>query len=121
MTAGLYPFTRAYAKEFKALTGFAAQISRTVGAEQSLFFYTPQPYSSEFDEFSQVYFYLNRSVPLARCAEQADFSRCPPGYYVLRERHWRPLRATPDSHLILDSRGGSGPDARPHLVLVRRD
>lgn len=121
VTAGLYPFTRAYAKEFKALTGFAAQISRTVGAEQPLFFYTPQPYSSEFDEFSQVYFYLNRPVPLARCAEQADFSRCPPGYYVLRERHWRPLRATPDSHLILDSRGGSGPDARPHLVLVRRD
>ena len=120
-TAGLYPFTRAYAKEFKGLTGFATHISRTVGAEQPLFFYTPQPYSSEFDEFSQVYFYLNRPVPLAPCAEQGDFSRCQPGYYVLRERHWRPLQHTPNTHLVVNSQSVSGPDARTRLVLVRRD
>ncbi len=120
-TAGLSPCTRAYAKEFKALTGFAAHISRTVGTEQPIFFYTPQPYSSEFDEFSQVYFYLGRPVPLAACAEQPDFSRCRPGYYILRERHWRPLPHTPGTHLIVASRSVSGPDARVRLVLVRRD
>ena len=65
-TCGVYPFTRAYAKEFRSLTDFAAQISQTVGSEEPLFFYTPEPYSSEFDEFSQVYFYLNRSVPFGR-------------------------------------------------------
>ncbi len=120
-TAGLYPFTRAYAKEFKSLTGFATQISQAVGAEQPLFFYTPQTYSSEFDEFSQIYFYLNRPVRLAPCAEHSDFSRCQPGYYVLRERFWRSLQHTPNTRLVVDSQSGSGPDARPHLVLVRRD
>lgn len=120
-TAGLSPFTRAYAKQFKALTGFAAHISQAVGPDQCVFFYTPRPYSSEFDEFSQVYFYLNRPVPLAACAEQPDFSRCQPGYYILRERHWRPRQHTPGTHLVVDSRSVSGPDARLRLVLVRRD
>ena len=120
-TAGIYPFTRAYSKEFKNLTGFAGQITQTLGPEEPLFFYTPEPYSSEFDEFSQVYFYLNRHVPLAPCAQQADLSRCPPGYYILRTRHWQQLEQTQETQLVLDSRTSAAPGARPHLVLIRRD
>lgn len=119
-TGGLYPFTRAYSKEFKSLTGFAAQISQTVRPEDPLFFYTPEPYSSEFDEFSQVYFYLTRSVPLADCAEQADLSRCKPGYYILRSRHWQQLQPTQNMRLVLESKHSAGPGARVRLVLVQR-
>src|SRR5262245_48661445 len=68
-TIAIYPFTRAYAKEFKAFAGFAVALKQTVGADEPFFFYTPESYSAEFDEFSQVYFYLNRHVPLAPCAE----------------------------------------------------
>ncbi len=118
-TISVYPFTRAYTKEFKAFTGFASVLKQTVGANEPLFFYTPEPYSSEFDEFSQVYFYLNRHVPLAPCAEQVDFSRCAPGYYLLRERHWQSLRTMPNVRQILESRDSAGPDAQTWLVLVR--
>jgi hypothetical protein len=117
--SGLYPFTRAYSKEFKAFTGFAATIQQTVRPADPLFFYTPEPYSSEFDEFSQVYFYLNRHVPLASCATQPDFSRCQPGYYLIRDRHWQLLRSLPNVQQILDSRDSSGPDAPTWLILVR--
>src|SRR5437016_5368983 len=86
-TLGISPFTRTYSKEFKAFTGFAAAIRQTVGLDDPLFFYTPAPYSAESDEFSQVYFYLNRRVPLAPCAAQADLGRCLPGYYLLRLSH----------------------------------
>ena len=119
-TCGLYPFTRAYAKELRSLTGFAAQIVQTVKPGEPLFFYTPEPYSSEFDEFSQVYFYLNRSVPLADCAEQADLSHCSPGYYILRARHWRQLQPTQNMRLMLESRHSAAPGARVRLVLVQR-
>jgi 4-amino-4-deoxy-L-arabinose transferase-like glycosyltransferase len=118
-TVGLYPFTRAYSKEFKAFTGFAATIKRTVGPNDPLWFYTPESYSSEFDEFSQVYFYLDRRVPLAPCAQQPDFGRCTPGYYLLRATHWQKLRATPYAHLVLDSVDSAGPDAETRLVLIR--
>jgi len=120
-TAGLYPFTRAYAKEFKALTGFADQIAQTLEPEEPLLFYTPEPYSSEFDEFSQVYFYLDRHVPLAPCAQQADLSRCTPGYYILRARHWQQLEQTPQTQLVLESHQSAAPGARLRLVLIRRD
>src|SRR5712692_4799244 len=118
-TISVYPFTRAYAKEFKAFTGFAAVIKQTVGANEPLFFYTPELYSSEFDEFSQVYFYLNRHVPLAPCAEQSDFARCAPGYYLLRDRHWQLIRTMPNVRQILESRDSAGPDAQTWLILVR--
>ncbi len=118
-TISVYPFTRAYAKEFKAFTGFASVIKQTVGANEPLFFYTPEPYSSEFDEFSQVYFYLDRHVPLAPCAEQPDFSRCAPGYYLLRDRHWQLTRTMPNVRQILESRDSAGPDAQTWLILVR--
>lgn len=120
-TAGVYPFTRAYSKEFKALTGFANQIVQTLEPEEPVFFYTPEPYSSEFDEFSQVYFYLDRWVPLAPCAQQADLSRCQPGYYILRAHHWQQLEHIPEAHLVLESRTSAGPGARLRLVLIRRD
>jgi hypothetical protein len=116
----VYPFTRAYAKEYKSFTGFAAAIARMVPANAPLRFYTPEAYSSEFDEFSQVYFYLNRHVPLAPCAEQPDFSRCEPGYYVLRFRHWQKLQSPPASALVLDSADSAGPNPETRLVLVRR-
>jgi len=116
----VYPFTRAYTKEYKAFTGFAAAITQTVPANESLRFYTPEPYSSEFDEFSQVYFYLNRHVPLALCAEQPDFARCAPGYYVLRFRHWQKLQPLPVASLVLDSADSAGPNPETRLVLVRR-
>ena len=116
---GLYPFTRAYSKEFKAFTGFAAAIKQTVKTEEPLFFYTPEPFSSEFDEFSQIYFYLDRHVPLAPCAEQPDFSRCKPGYYLFRDRHWQSLQTPPNAYQILDSWDSSGPDAPTRLILVR--
>jgi len=115
---GLYPFTRAYSKEFKALTGFATAIKQTVAADAPLFFYTPEPYSSEFDEFSQVYFYLDRHVPLAACAQQPDLSRCQPGYYLLRDRHWQMLQHIPHAQLLLDSAHFAGPDAQARLVLI---
>ncbi len=118
-TAGLYPFTRAYAKEFKALTGFAAAIKQVVTPPDPLWFYTPEPYSSEFDEFSQVYFYLDRRVPLAPCAEQADFSRCEPGYYVLRSRFRQLVESSPHTRVILESTDSAGPGAQAELLLVR--
>lgn len=117
-TLGIYPFTRAYSKEFKALTGFAAAIRQTVSPGAPLFFYTPEPYSSEFDEFSQLYYYLDRHVPLASCAEQPDLSRCPPGYYVIRQRHWQSLPPAAHVQRLLDSADSAGPDARMQLVLV---
>jgi hypothetical protein len=118
-TIALYPFTRAYSKEFRALTGFAAAIKQTVRPEEPLLFYTPQPYSSEFDEFSQVYFYLDRNVPLAPCAEQRDLSRCEPGYYLLRSEFRSVVQATPNAHVLLDSTDSAGPDAQARLLLVR--
>lgn len=120
-TGGLYPFTRAYAKEFKALTGFAAAIAQVVRPHEPLWFYTPGPYSSEFDEFSQVYFYLNRRVPLASCAQQPDFSRCSPGYYLLRGQFRSLVTSVPYVRLVLHSSEVAGPDARAELVLVRLD
>jgi 4-amino-4-deoxy-L-arabinose transferase-like glycosyltransferase len=116
----VYPFTRAYTKEYKSFTGFAAAITQVVPPNQSLRFYTPEPYSSEFDEFSQVYFYLNRHVPLAICAEQPDFALCAPGYYVLRFRHWQKLQPLPTAALVLDSADSAGPNPETRLVLVRR-
>ncbi|HEV8715227.1 MAG TPA: glycosyltransferase family 39 protein [Candidatus Binatia bacterium] len=120
-TITIYPFTRAYAKEFKAFTGFAAALQQTVSADEPLFFYTPETYSSESDEFSQLYFYLNRHVPLAPCAEQPDFSRCAPGYYLIRERHWKVIRTVPNVQQILESRDSAGPDTQVWLILVRLD
>jgi hypothetical protein len=120
-TAGLYPFTRAYSKEFKALTGFAGQIAQTLAPEEPVFFYTPELYSSEFDEFSQVYFYLDRQVPLASCAQKADLSRCKPGYYILRAHHWQQLEQTPGTQLVLESRTSAAPGVRLRLVLIQRD
>jgi hypothetical protein len=116
---GLYPFTRAYFKEFKAFTGFAEAIQRQIGPNDPFWFYTPETYSSEFDEFSQVYFYLNRQVRLASCAEQPDFAQCQPGYYLLRERHWEKLRTTPRARLVLDSKDSAGPNPETRLVVVR--
>lgn len=116
----VYPFTRGYTKEYKSFTGFAAAIRRVVPANQSLRFYTPEPYSSEFDEFSQVYFYLNRHVPLAPCSEQPDFAQCEPGHYVLRFRHWLKLQPLPTAALVLDSADSVGPNPETRLVLVRR-
>ncbi|NOT54688.1 MAG: hypothetical protein HOP18_08810, partial [Deltaproteobacteria bacterium] len=78
------------------------------------------PYSSEFDEFSQVYFYLNRHVPLASCSEQPDFAQCEPGHYVLRFRHWQKLQPLPTAALVLDSANSAGPNPETRLVLVRR-
>jgi hypothetical protein len=115
---GIYPFTRAYFKEVKAFTGFAAAIQRTIDPNAPLCFYTPEPYSSEFDEFSQVYFYLNRHVRLAPCAEQPDFAQCQPGYYLLRDRHWAKLRNTPQARLVLNSKDSAGPDPETRLVVV---
>lgn len=118
-TLGVYPFTRAYAKESKTFTGFAAAIQQTVPQGEILLFYTPEPYSSEFDEFAQIYFYLDRHVPLASCAEQPDLSRCEPGYYLLRFPHWRKLKSSANAHLTLDSADFVGPNAEARLVLVR--
>ena len=120
-TIAIYPFTRAYAKEFKAFADFAVALKQTVGADEPFFFYTPESYSAEFDEFSQVYFYLNRHVPLAPCAEQPDFSRCAPGYYLLRDRHWQLIPPMPNVQQVLDSQDSAGPDAPTRLILVRRD
>jgi hypothetical protein len=117
-TVGIYPFTRAYSKDFKSFTGFAAALQQVVKPQEPLFFYTPEPYSSEFDEFSQVYFYLNRHVPLAPCAEQADFWRCTPGYYLIRDRYWQSISSLPWARRVLDSRDSAGPDAQTWLVLV---
>ena len=116
----VYPFTRAYTKEYKSFTGFAVAITQVVPTNEPLRFYTPEPYSSEFDEFSQVYFYLNRHVPLASCAEHPDFVRCEPGYYVLRFRHWQKLQPLPTAALVLDSADSAGPNPETRLVLVRR-
>ncbi|HXG21589.1 MAG TPA: glycosyltransferase family 39 protein [Methylomirabilota bacterium] len=120
-SVGMYPFTRAYFKEFKAFTGFAQAIRREVDSQSTFWFYTPEPYSSEFDEFSQVYFYLNRQVRLAPCAEQADFSRCQPGYYLIRERTWKDLHSMPRVHFVLDSKDWAGPDPETRLIVVRLD
>jgi hypothetical protein len=117
-TVGVYPFTRAYSKDFKSFTAFAAALQQVVKPQEPLFFYTPEPYSSEFDEFSQVYFYLNRHVPLAPCAEQPDFWRCAPGYYLIRDRYWQSISSFPKARRVLDSRDSAGPDAQAWLVLV---
>ncbi len=119
-TIAIYPFTRAYTKEFKSFTGFATAIKETVPTDQPLHFYTPLAYSSEFDEFSQVYFYLNRHVSLARCAEQPDLSRCEPGYYLLRFPHWQKVKESAPVQLLLDSKTLAGPDAEARLVLIHR-
>lgn len=119
-TAGIYPFTRAYSKEFKSFTGFAAAIAEAVPSTQPLRFYTPLPYSSEFDEFSQVYFYLGRHVPLAPCAEQPDLSRCEPGYYLMRFPHWQKVQTSGPAQLLLDSNISAGPDAEARLALIHR-
>jgi len=119
-TVGIYPFTRAYSKELKSFTGFTDAITKAVPVDQPLHFYTPLPYSSEFDEFSQVYFYLGRHVPLAPCAEQPDLSRCEPGYYLLRFPHWQKVKASAPAQLLLDSKESAGPDAEARLVLIRR-
>jgi hypothetical protein len=116
----VYPFTRAYTKEYKSFTGFATAMRQVVPTNEPLRFYTPEPYSSEFDEFSQVYFYLNRHVPLASCAELPDFARCAPGYYILRFRHWQKLQPLPTAALVLDSADSTGPNPETRLVLVRR-
>jgi hypothetical protein len=116
----VYPFTRAYTKEFKAFTGFATAITQTIPMNEPLRFYTPETYSSEFDEFSQVYFYLHRHVPLAPCAEQPNFAQCEPGYYILRFRHWQKLPPLPTASLVLDSADSAGPNPETRLVLVRR-
>jgi hypothetical protein len=119
-TIGIYPFTRAYSKEFKSFTGFAEALEQSVPANVPLHFYTPLAYSSEFDEFSQVYFYLGRHVPLAPCAEQPDLSRCEPGYYLMRFPHWRKVQASAPAQLLLDSKTSAGPDAEARLALVHR-
>ena len=119
-TVGIYPFTRAYAKEFKSFTGFAQALEQSVPANVPLHFYTPLPYSSEFDEFSQVYFYLDRHVQLARCAEQPDVGRCEPGYYLMRFPHWQKVKDSAPARLLLDSRESAGPDAEARLVLIQR-
>jgi hypothetical protein len=119
-TVGIYPFTRAYAKEFKSFTGFAQALAQSVPANVPLHFYTPLPYSSEFDEFSQVYFYLDRHVQLARCAEQPDVGRCEPGYYLMRFPHWQKVKDSAPARLLLDSRETAGPDAEAQLVLIQR-
>jgi hypothetical protein len=116
---GIYPFTRAYMKEFKAFTGFAEAIQRQIGPNDPFWFYTPETYSSEFDEFSQVYFYLNRQVRLAPCVEQPNFAQCQPGYYLLRFRHWEKLHDTPRTRLVLDSKDSAGPDPETRLAVVR--
>ncbi len=113
-----YPFTRAYFKEYKGMTGFAAAIQRTVDPQEPLWFYTPVSYSSEFDEFSQVYFYLDRHVPLASCAEQPEFGRCQPGYYLLRDSSWEKFRSLPHVRFVLDSKESAGPDPEIRLILV---
>jgi hypothetical protein len=118
-SVGIYPFTHAYFKEFKAFTGFAAAIHKEIQPRDNFWFYTPEQYSSEFDEFSQVYFYLDRQVRLAPCAEQPNFAQCPPGYYLLRERHWKKLSHTPHAHLVLDSKDSAGPNPETRLVVVR--
>jgi 4-amino-4-deoxy-L-arabinose transferase-like glycosyltransferase len=118
---GMYPFTRAYFKELKAFTGFAAAIQWAISPNDFFRFYTPEAYFSEFDEFSQVYFYINRQVRLAPCAEQPDFGRCPPGYYLLRYRHWEKLQSTPQVRLVLDSKDSAGPDPETRLVVVKRE
>jgi 4-amino-4-deoxy-L-arabinose transferase-like glycosyltransferase len=117
VSVGMYPFTRAYFKEFKAFTGFAAVIRQTVSPQAPLFFYTLEPFSSEFDEFSQVYFYLGRHVPLAPCAEQ-DFSTCKPGYYLMREGTQSVLYTTPSARVVCRSIDAAGPDAEAQLILV---
>lgn len=118
-TLGVYPFTRAYAKEFKSFTRFAAAIQRTVPPHETFRFYTPGPYSSEFDEFGQIYFYLDRHVPLAPCAGQPDLSRCEPGYYLLHFSQWRKLPRPTNAHFVLDSADSGGPNVDARLVLVR--
>ena len=119
-TVGIYPFTRAYSKEFKSFTGFAALIKEQIPHNTPLHFYTPLLYSSEFDEFSQIYFYLGRHVPLAPCAEQAEISRCEPGYYLVRFPHWQKLKESAPAQLVLDSSASAGPDAEARLVVIRR-
>jgi hypothetical protein len=119
-TIGIYPFTRSYSKEFKSFTGFAAAITEAVPPHQPLHFYTPVSYSSEFDEFSQVYFYLGRHVPLASCAEQPDLSRCKSGYYLMRFPHWQKVRTSAPTQLLLDSKTSASPDAEARLVLIYR-
>jgi hypothetical protein len=117
-TMGMYPFTRAYSKEFRAFTGFAEAMKHTVPSHEPLHFYTPEPYSSESDEFSQVYFYLDRHVPLAPCAEQPDLSQCEPGYYLLRDRYWQQVKRPTNAQLLLDSTNSAGPNAEARLLLV---
>ncbi len=119
-SCAVYPFTRAYTKEYKSFTGFAAAIAQVVPKSETLHFYTPEPYSSEFDEFSQVYFYLDRHVPLASCSEQPDFAQCESGHYMLRFRHWRKLQPLLAAALVLDSADSAGPNPETRLVLIRR-
>jgi hypothetical protein len=111
-------FIRAYDKEFKGLTGFSSAVQQTIGPNEPLWFYTPVSYSSEFDEYSQVYFYLNRHVPLAPCAEQPEFDRCQPGYYLLRDTAWEKFRSLPHVRLVLDSKESAGPAPEIRLVMV---
>jgi 4-amino-4-deoxy-L-arabinose transferase-like glycosyltransferase len=116
---GVYPVTRVYAKEFKSFTEFAAVIQQTVPPNETFQFYTPEPYSSELDEFGQIYFYLDRHVPLAPCAGQPDLSHCEPGYYLLRFPHWRKLKDASQARFILDSADSAGPNVDARLVLIR--
>lgn len=120
---GVYPFFREYYKEFKATKRFALEVARVVGPNDPLLLYTHGAYSPATEEFSQIYFYLNRRVPPAPCGGQEGLSHCPAGYYLLREKTWQKLKPglTDKAQEILQSRSLSGPRARLQVVLIRLD
>ncbi len=118
---GVYPFFIEYYKGFKSTRGFALEVARIVGPDDPLLLYAHRAYVPETEEFSQIYFYLNRQVPPAPCGGEEDLSRCPAGYYLLREKTWQQLkpRLTDRAEEILQSRPLSGPRARLRVVLIR--
>ena len=120
---GVYPFFTEYHKEFKATKRFALEVARVVGPNDPILLYTHGAYSPATDEFSQIYFYLNRHIPPAPCGGQEELSRCPAGYYLLREKTWQKLKPglTDKAQEILQSRSLSGPGARLQMVLIGLD
>ncbi len=120
---GVYPFFIGYDKEFKATKEFALEVAGIVGPNDPLLLYVDGAYVAETEEFSQIYFYLNRHVPSAPCGGEEGLSRCPAGYYLLREKTWQKLKPelTDQAKEVLQSRSLSGPRARLRVVLIRLD
>lgn len=100
-------------KRSRSLKPFALRVKAATAGAPLAYFGT--------GELPQVFFYLDRHVPRARCARtSAHLGSCPPGYYLLFAHRWRRMSrsAARDEQLVMRSRDFAPLHGRGELVLV---